>query len=134
VTERERGLNIPLLRKVVEHIEAHPEEFDMGTWITNYPTRAYLVSKSSREQELGRPLCNTTMCAAGTTVFLAGGEFLKGTDWMCIIDGKRESISEAAAGLLGLDNYQEEEIFQALHIQTGEELRRHIEEVLDIEL
>lgn len=32
--------NVPLLRKVMEHVEAHPEEWDQANWISHCGTKA----------------------------------------------------------------------------------------------
>jgi len=45
--------NVPLLRKTLEHIEAHPEEWNQEYW-----------------------RCGTTMCFAGTACHLDGGEWV----------------------------------------------------------
>lgn len=45
--------NVPLLRKVLEHIEAHPEEWDQGTW-----------------------RCETAMCFAGHAADIAGAQWV----------------------------------------------------------
>lgn len=47
-------INVPLLRKTLEHIEAHPEEWNQGVW-----------------------LCATSACFAGHAVVLAGGEWVE---------------------------------------------------------
>jgi hypothetical protein len=44
--------NVPLLRKTMEHIEAHPQEWDQQVW-----------------------RCGTTMCFAGTACDLDGGQW-----------------------------------------------------------
>jgi hypothetical protein len=46
-------VNVPLLRKTLEHIEAHPEEWDQAHW-----------------------RCGTVMCFAGTACHLDGGEWV----------------------------------------------------------
>lgn len=46
-------INVPLMRKVLEHISEHPEEHDQGTWAE-------------------RTACGTTMCMAGHAVVMAG--------------------------------------------------------------
>src|SRR6478609_6380573 len=52
--------NLPLLRKVLEHIDAHPEEWHQSVWA---------METSASE-------CGTAFCVAGHTVVMAGGELL----------------------------------------------------------
>lgn len=51
------GRNYPLIRKLREHIAAHPEEHDQAWWGI-------------------RTSCGTTLCAGGRTVELAGWRLL----------------------------------------------------------
>lgn len=53
----ETAVNVPLLRKVMDHITAHPEEYDQ---------REYAV----------RTDCGTTHCVAGWALALSGREFI----------------------------------------------------------
>lgn len=64
-------LDIPLARKTIEHIEAHPEEHNQGAWVT---TRTEF-------RETGvTPACRTAYCFAGHAVVLSGGEFAQYDD------------------------------------------------------
>jgi hypothetical protein len=140
MTNCEPQLNIPLLRKVVEHTEAHPEEFDMTSWIAIYDDdgrRQFSLPsevKQVRERELKRSLCNTTMCAAGTAVMLAGGEFLDDRPGTCTVDGITEHIESAGQRVLGISHSQAAAIFYTTKIKTGKQLRSLIEEVLEVTL
>lgn len=49
----ERAINVPLLRKTLEHIEAHPREWNQKTW-----------------------RCETGFCFAGWAVELTGGRWV----------------------------------------------------------
>lgn len=51
-------LNVPLLTKVLEHVTAHPEEWDQSNWAV-------------------RRDCGTTYCVAGWTVTMTGHD----VDW-----------------------------------------------------
>jgi len=51
----EPELNVPLFRKVMEHVTAHPEELDLDVWIAHRT-------------------CGTRGCIAGWTVLLSGYE------------------------------------------------------------
>ena len=48
--------NIPLLRKTMEHIEAHPDEWRQGSWFTR------------------RLDCGTKACFAGTAILLGSDD------------------------------------------------------------
>jgi hypothetical protein len=94
--------NAPLHRKVLEYIEAHPEEHDQNSWA---------VKKMS---------CGTTMCYAGTTLSLAGYQLL----WEKLLNGdfaateaqnprtgEIVSIEEEAAKLLDLTSWEANRLF-----------------------
>lgn len=96
--------NYPLLRKTMEHIEAHPEEHDQRYWGLQTP-------------------CGTTMCFAGHAVVLAGltpvwnkddRYFLAEGEMIAAIDeeGTRWSVQVGAARALGLGPDEADELFQ----------------------
>lgn len=60
-------VNVPLLRKTLEHITEHPEEWDQCSWAT-------------------RSNCRTACCLAGTAVVLAGHKI----DWHDVCCGSEE--------------------------------------------
>lgn len=66
--------NLPLLRKVLDHIDAHPEEWAQGTWAQ----RSYPLERHVRELNRGRavelpvPACGTAFCIAGHAAVMAG--------------------------------------------------------------
>jgi hypothetical protein len=62
-------LDIPLARKTIEHIEAHPREHNQGAWVTTW-------------QRFGNaaPVCHTAYCFAGHAALLSGGEFAQDND------------------------------------------------------
>lgn len=107
-------LNIPLLRKTIEYIEEHPDEWAQDTW----------ASKTN---------CGTTMCFAGTAAFLAGATWLWGEgvdDYEsvgCIApDGTRHTIENYATEELGLSVRQADYIFYSSPKDVAE--MRHIVE------
>lgn len=53
-------INVPLLRKTLEHIEAHPEEWDQGDWRLRVEREGF---------------CGTAYCFAGTAANLHGAEW-----------------------------------------------------------
>ncbi len=98
-------LNLPLARKVYEHITAHRAEFGMREWAVK------------RE-------CGTTMCIAGHAVTLAGYELafrqtpmshIYGEHASEVVDGR--DIEEVARQLLGLDQVKAWNLF---HIPDNE--------------
>lgn len=93
-------LNIPLARKVLEHIEAHPEEH----------AQAHFASKNE---------CGTTACIAGHALLLSGAYRIDNFDgdefdFFEASTGKLVLPSDTAQGLLGLTHDQREELFFAL--------------------
>jgi hypothetical protein len=84
--------NIPLLRKTLDHIKAHPQEWDQQTWH-----------------------CGTAMCFAGHAAMLDGGaEWLHPSD-MCEhvadAEGRVTSVATYARRALGLDECQAATLF-----------------------
>lgn len=80
------GVNVPLLRKVLEHITEHPEEWDQTVWAR--PTA-----------------CGTAYCVAGWAVTMAGltvdMERLNNAGYRgTLTDGR--PVWDAAAALLGV--------------------------------
>lgn len=82
--------NVPLLRKVLEHITAHPEEHNQFTWA------------------LQRPGCGTAFCVAGHAVVMSGRDVAWepplrwGGAWMAHETTDGRPIMEVAQELLGL--------------------------------
>jgi hypothetical protein len=89
LSEPTHGVNVPLLRKVLEHVTAHPEEWNQAEWAR-------------------RDSCGTAYCIAGHTVVMAGNEVrwspfcfeheyeVSGT----LVDGRR--VGDVAVELLGI--------------------------------
>lgn len=97
-------LNIPFARKVVEYIEAHPDEHEQAT----FAKRAING-------------CGTTACIAGHALLLSGeydltaewdfaGEF----DFIQKSTGEIVVASDHAQALLGVDEVQQETLFFTL--------------------
>lgn len=102
---RGTDIDVPRMRKTLEHVTAHPEEWDQGMWAQ-------------------QTACGTTACFAGHVVADAGYDFLWGlngetnpdgsynTDaWYASVDGQKQYISVVAARLLGLSLEQAESMF-----------------------
>lgn len=93
------NVNVPLLRKTLEHITAHPEEHSQAAW----------AQRSYRDQGT---LCGTTYCLAGHAVQFAGYDI----DWErgtyttdYVVDGG--SIEHVAQRELGLSDPQVRRMF-----------------------
>ena len=93
-------MNIELMQQVINQIEAHPKEWDQGTW----------GRKSA---------CGTTMCFAGWAAHLSGFKLVWAqrvtdpfADALAVeADGNRRDIFDAARDLLGLNEAQAKELF-----------------------
>jgi hypothetical protein len=112
--------NYPLLRKTLEHIEAHPEEHDQGTW--------------GLETQ-----CGTTMCFAGQAVVLDGlspiwTNLIQGPaderQMISVVmkDGTLHSVYDGAQRILGLSNGEAEALF--MDCMTLEDVRVLVAELL----
>lgn len=101
--EENREVNVPLLRKTLEHITAHPEEWDQSNW--------------ARESETSP--CGTAYCVAGQTVHSLGHQLVwnPGTNnaSFCRVDGKLRTIQSAAAHALGITYDDAIRLFNALN-------------------
>jgi hypothetical protein len=82
------NIDVPILRKALEHITAHPEEWDQRRWAS-------------------KTLCGTSCCLAGTILAQQGYNFVfpEGdwdTEYVTKDDGPTEYIPRVAAeALLG---------------------------------
>lgn len=95
-------LNIPLARKVIEHIESHPEEHDQSRFVAK--TR-----------------CGTTACIAGHALLLSGEYDLHpmqvgDVDDFRRVDGTDDFVIASDAGqvVLGLTDHQRDVLFYNL--------------------
>jgi hypothetical protein len=94
--------NFPLLHKVLDHIEAHPEEWDQTEW--------------AREVMGDDGSCWTAYCFAGTavammedwtpTLLLRRRGVLRSAPGTCYLNRRVTTVPDAASELLGL-NYDE---------------------------
>jgi hypothetical protein len=82
-------INVPLLRKTLEHITAHPEEWDQGVWM----------------RQSNRTECGTAGCVAGWALTFAGHELdfescFFPNEALDLIDGRPiETVAQAELGL-----------------------------------
>jgi hypothetical protein len=115
-------VNVPLLRKTLEHIEAHPQEWYQNTW-----------------------RCDTAMCFAGTACHLDGGEWVRdgSSPWLAQRDGEApDDLHYAPAGwvhaetrarrILGLDPWPAAGLFH--YRNTLDDLREQVAELCGGEL
>lgn len=79
-------INTDLLQRTLEHIEAHPEEWDQTVWA-----------------------CETSACFAGHAVWLSGLATVD--DEVTVADGSAKHVGAAAEELLGLTPLQSAELF-----------------------
>jgi hypothetical protein len=106
--------NVPLLRKTLEHIEAHPQEWDQVRW-----------------------RCESGMCFAGTAADLDGAQWLYGAGPML---RRREDdpaddryapdrlhVRTRAQHILGISEDQADDLFEATN--TLDDLRRIVGEL-----
>jgi hypothetical protein len=96
-------INVPLLRKTLEHITAHPEEHNQSFWAVQTP-------------------CGTAYCLAGHAVQLAGHEILWTDVCPCGCDSRERSawhctdgreIEYVATEELGLTEDQADDLFES---------------------
>lgn len=106
--------NAELAYKVLDHIDAHPEQWQQDLYI-------------------GKTECGTVACFAGWTVLLSGGvphHWSGRSDDVTaevIFDGNEESVSYRAQLLLGADRWVREDLFDVYN--TREDLGRLVEEI-----
>lgn len=76
-----KDINVPLLRKVMEHIESHPEEWDQGMWVTGVRTLTYRSGEVVRTYPMQTlpyyrteppAFCGTAFCFAGHVAHMTG--------------------------------------------------------------
>lgn len=103
--------NLPLLRKVLDHIDAHPEEWNQGTWGENFATYSDPeAAKRYEEARLGRPLCGTTHCIAGHAVAMTEGIRWVGANVRPMVD---DGWYAAGARVLGLTADEASDLFES---------------------
>lgn len=131
--------NIPLMRKTMEYIESHPNEWHQANWFFDYEDAlqnyenalqngdlnswerqdcTYLAQYFANEIETRG--CSTVMCFAGTAMTLAGED---------VRVLKVDEIQRLAMEILGLNKYEAMRIFLFM-TNNPTELRRCVEEVI----
>jgi hypothetical protein len=87
--------NVPLLCKVLEHIENHPEEWDQKNWKTE-------------------TACGTAYCFAGHALVMMGHEILE-NKYYAPVDEHGTLVDVAAARELGLTTNQARDLFSPVN-------------------
>lgn len=111
-------INFEQLDRAIDYAIDHPDEFYMGSWVSNFPEPAKGTD--------GRMHCGTTACLAGTVAVLNGFrttlEFsteLMTSGSFVLSDGSPggvRSIQDVATEILGLDDIQRDNIFHRTSI------------------
>ena len=96
-------MNVDLMQKTMDYIEAHPEEWDQDEW-----------------------RCETTMCFAGWAVALSGNYFFNDSiDATRKKNGRNIGIDSAAREELGLTFSQSSSLFlHSTNVKDVEEFKR----------
>jgi len=114
---RAKPINAPLLRKTMDYIEEHPEEWYQAKW------------------GIRRPGCGTRACFAGHALMLSGYELLNSIGSASLLTAthpgrdKVLTIAQAAKEELGLDMYEADALFCANNTMSG--LRSIVTEFID---
>lgn len=135
--------NVPLARKVLEHIEADPTQWDQSWWLNSagaeLPVDIHTIETSDTA------MCNTTACFAGHTLLMTGKAMIRvsrgvhGTGRLpgaaLVGTATGEVLSDSAiigmaADALGLSCDDARDIFYATYITTTQDLRANVESVM----
>ncbi len=108
-------MNRAQLQRVVEHIEANPDELDMGQWA---PLRVFWDEP-----------CNTTCCIAGHTLLLNGFVPVgNGVEFTPPGEHRAVNVRDTAAEILGLTPGQATSLF--FSSATAQTLRARVDRML----
>lgn len=96
IIEEQTGINVELLNRVADHIEANYYEFNMDHWMKTH-TASWWEKVLAAVGLVKKPFCGTTACIAG---------------WTCTLSGKRgDNIPAEAQKLLGITLDQAQRLF-----------------------
>lgn len=113
--------NLPLLRKILTHIDEHPEEWFQGSWRLDWRGISPSWHHELRRQapHLVRiPQCGTSFCIAGHALAMTGE---LGPDGMGMPSSG--GWGESARQVLGLTTYEADKLF------WGGRTRQEIQEI-----
>ena len=101
--------DLPLLRKVLDYIDAHREQWLQQIWGTD---RAILTEDGEVDFDLSRPpsACHTAHCIAGWAVILDGTHEVTFCAGAMYVDGS-PSAGPFAQKLLGLTDFEAADLF-----------------------
>ena len=93
--------NLPLLRKVLEHIDAHPEEWDQTLWGTNH---AFVNEYGQVTYDLQRDAtaCHTACCIAGWAIMIDGTYKVGFPAGGMVVEDAMRDPGQVARELLGI--------------------------------
>lgn len=131
--------NLRLLRKVLNHIDKHPESYYQGAWATRwgswvrqsqrYRWVSYMDRKTKKVRRRKATMCTTSYCFAGHAIVQAGHDFrTMGLHDDLEIDGRHTSIYrviDKARELLGLTQEEANALFE------GDNTRRDVQDVCE---
>ena len=102
--------NLPLLRKVLDHIDAHPTEWLQEIWGTDH---AIVTSTGEVDFDLTLDVseCHTAFCIAGWAVFLDGTHKISFQAGGMVVDNFHFSAGGVAQQLLGLTDEESGALF-----------------------
>lgn len=126
--------NVPMLRKIWEHINMHPEEWDQTSWGKKIVEKVLPRDQRGRFTTGSQTVCRTSFCVAGHAVNMAGISILgeNVSDVVQLhwtnersVDGDRIEIRQYAAHILGLTGEEANYMFSAKN--TLRDVRRYME-------
>jgi hypothetical protein len=106
----QRTINVELLDRIEQQITEHPDTWDQSVW--------FRLPRVSSQSKIVKPPCGTACCVAGWAVVLSGYQLVTRVrdreGAFCVSpEGEGRGIEAAARGILGLDVYQAEALFDA---------------------
>lgn len=120
--------NLPLLRKVLDHIDAHPDEWYQQDWGIQ-PTE-YAECTGHDIEALPAPACGTAFCIAGHAAIMSGARPLWRNGKMndvCTPAGAVVGTGDYAAEVLGLTSDEDVALFDEWN--SRETIQRHAEAI-----
>lgn len=123
-------INVPLLRKTLEHIAANQQNWDQQWWYSIKDSTRYVTD----EIDWFNPACKTTACLAGWVTILNGEEINYQTSRVAVGNALIPAPIHAAK-LLGLSQHQADILFvYSTVIKDVTELIHLVEAVTGVEL
>lgn len=126
--------NLPLLRKVLDHVDAHPEEWVQSSWAI----RGEALDRVLEYHQVNAvPACGTAYCIAGHAVTMAGHDvlWLRHSSSTAATLTNGEAVGDAAQRELGLTNTEADHLFSGCNDRrqvqyAAERIARRAGEVL----